>query len=75
MKSFETYNLEQYIDGWTPESLCFRYYNTLQDFKCKMDAWINLHSSLFQRKSIPNDQEMYEFEFTLGIDVKSIKWN
>eukprot|EP00347_Sterkiella_histriomuscorum_P010153 403377401 len=63
----------EWKEGWDPNSLAFRYFNIIQEYKIKFQSYINLHIQLNDRKSTLSEDEMYKFELSQGIDIKLIK--
>ncbi|CDW85517.1 UNKNOWN [Stylonychia lemnae] len=73
INDIEDEDLEKWKENWDPDHIAFRYFNVLQEYRIRQEAYIKLHLQLTEKKSTLNDEELYKVETNLSIDIKSIK--
>ena len=49
MVDSSTVDQNQWVEGWRPECLAFRYFNILQMYKAKYNKALELHSKLMEK--------------------------
>jgi len=58
---------------WTTDSICFRYFNLLQEFKTTKAIWIEWHSLIGKNNKIVSDSFLVTLEKKLGFVFANIK--
>jgi len=63
----------QWVEGWKPESLAFRYFNILQMYRIKYEVALFLHQEIMDTKKVFSDDRLQHFEWTeLGFDLTKV---
>ncbi|TNV86827.1 hypothetical protein FGO68_gene17503 [Halteria grandinella] len=68
-----SFEQNQWQEGWRPESIAYRYYNVLNQFKHQYEIPMEWHTQIMNQQNPFSKEKLYDFEKQrLGIDIKKI---